>query len=208
MPMLPSGEEAIDAETSAKAVKTRGRVERACDKAARLLEYAVGYAFIAAVLLNFANVVGRYVFAHSIIGADEVDVFIMVGMTFLGAAVVTWRNAHLRMDVLVRAFPLPVRKFLKIAEIVFFLGFVGTATVESFSYARQMFILGVTSDTAHVPMWIPHGVVATGLGLMTLAVLVRGAFSLRRRGIGARMTEIDGIAIELPEIESDGENRS
>lgn len=208
MPMLPSGEKATDAVSAAKAAATPGLAERAGDKAARLLEYAVGYAFIAAVLLNFANVVGRYVFAHSIIGADEVDVFIMVGMTFLGAAVVTWRNAHLRMDVLVRAFPLPVRNFLKIAEIVFFLGFVGTATVESFSYARQMFMLRVTSDTAHVPMWIPHGVVAAGLGLMTLAVLVRGAFSLRRRGTGARMTEIDGIAIELPEIERDGENRS
>lgn len=201
MPMLPSGADATNAETSAKTAKTPGRVERIGDAAAQALEYAVGCAFIIAVLLNFANVVGRYVFAHSIIGADEVDVFIMVGMTFLGAAVVTWRHAHLRMDVLARAFPLPVQVFLRIAEIVFFLGFVGSATVESFFYARQMFILGVTSDTAHVPMWIPHGIVATGLCLMTLAVLVRGVLSLRRRGDATRITEIDRIAIEPPEAE-------
>ena len=59
-------------------------------------------AFILAVMLNFTNVVGRYLFGLSLLGSDEVQVFIMVAMTFLGAAVVTRRNQHLRMDVLVQ----------------------------------------------------------------------------------------------------------
>ena len=65
--------------------------------------------FIVAVLLNFTNVVGRYLFGISLLGSDEVQVFIMVGMTFLGAVVVTRRNQHLRMDVLVGFMPAPVR---------------------------------------------------------------------------------------------------
>ena len=60
------------------------------------------------MLLNFTNVLGRYLFGISLLGSDEVQVFIMVGMTFLGAAVVTRRNLHLRMDVLVRFMPAPV----------------------------------------------------------------------------------------------------
>lgn len=64
--------------------------------------------FIVAVLLNFTNVVGRYLFGISLLGSDEVQVFIMVGMTFLGAVVVTQRNQHLRMDVLVGFMPAPV----------------------------------------------------------------------------------------------------
>ena len=73
-------------------------------------------AFILAVLLNFSNVVGRYVFGISLLGSDEVQVFIMVGMTFLGAVVVTRRNQHLRMDVLVQFMPAPIRLALRIAE--------------------------------------------------------------------------------------------
>jgi TRAP-type C4-dicarboxylate transport system permease small subunit len=40
-----------------------------------------------------------------LLGSDEIQVFIMVAMTFLGAAVVTRRNEHLRMDVFVKFMP-------------------------------------------------------------------------------------------------------
>ena len=64
-------------------------IEKAFDWIARVIELVLAFAFILAVLLNFANVVGRYLFGLSLLGSDEVQVFIMVGMTFLGAAVVT-----------------------------------------------------------------------------------------------------------------------
>jgi TRAP-type C4-dicarboxylate transport system permease small subunit len=74
-------------------------IDQAFDRIARVIEVTLALAFIFAVLLNFANVVGRYLLGLSLLGADEVQIFIMVAMTFLGAAVVTRRNLHLRMDV-------------------------------------------------------------------------------------------------------------
>ena len=56
------------------------------------IERALAYAFIAAVGLNFINVIGRYGFGSTILSADELQIYIMVFMTFLGAAVVAWRN--------------------------------------------------------------------------------------------------------------------
>jgi TRAP-type C4-dicarboxylate transport system permease small subunit len=91
-------------------------IDQAFDRVARVIEVTLALAFIFAVLLNFANVVGRYLLGLSLLGADEVQIFIMVAMTFLGAAVVTRRNLHLRMDVLVRFLPAPVRMALRIAE--------------------------------------------------------------------------------------------
>ena len=91
-------------------------IDQAFDRIARVIEVMLALAFIFAVLLNFANVVGRYLLGLSLLGADEVQIFIMVAMTFLGAAVVTRRNLHLRMDVLVRFLPAPVRMALRIAE--------------------------------------------------------------------------------------------
>ena len=90
-------------------------IDRVFDRIARIIEVTLALAFIFAVLLNFTNVLGRYLFGISLLGADEVQIFIMIGMTFLGAAVVTRRNLHLRMDVLVRFLPAPVQLVLRVA---------------------------------------------------------------------------------------------
>ena len=145
----------------------------------RAIEYALALAFVFAVCLNFANVIGRYVFGRSILGADEVQIYIMVWMAFLGAAVVTWRKMHLRMDVLVQYFPQGLRVFLQWAERVILLLLAGFVLAESWLYAAQMMALGRKSDMAGIPMWIPHGAVAAGFGLIALIALWRAIQALR-----------------------------
>ena len=137
------------------------------------IERSLAYAFIAAVALNFTNVVGRYGFGTTLLSADELQIFIMVFMTFLGAAVVAWRNQHLRMDVLVNALPSPVRRLIRIAELAVIVILAGFVLWTSTYYAKQMFDIGRVSDMAQVPMWIPHGVVAAGFGLMALIAGLR-----------------------------------
>ncbi len=138
-----------------------------------LIERTLAYAFIAAVGLNFINVVGRYGFGSSMLGADELQIYIMVFMTFLGAAVVAWRNRHLRMDVVVAALPEPIRRTVKIAEAFAIVILTTFVLWNSTYYAKQMYVLGRMSDMAHVPMWIPHGAVALGFGLMALIGCLR-----------------------------------
>jgi TRAP-type C4-dicarboxylate transport system permease small subunit len=148
-------------------------IDKALDRAARIIELTLALAFIFAVLLNFANVVGRYLLGISLIGADEVQIFIMIGMTFLGAAVVTRRNLHLRMDVLVRFFPRPIQLALRILEQLLLIALAGFVMSQSYFYARQMLRLGRTSDMAGVPMWIPHALVALGFLLILIYAVCR-----------------------------------
>jgi TRAP-type C4-dicarboxylate transport system permease small subunit len=155
-------------------------IDKALDRVARVIELALALAFIFAVLLNFANVVGRYLLGISLIGSDEVQIFIMVGMTFLGAAVVTRRNLHLRMDVLVQFFPAPIQLLLRVLEQVLLITLAGFVLTQSYFYARQMLRIGRTSDMAGIPMWIPHATVALGFGLM-LIVAVWGLIRMAQR---------------------------
>ena len=155
-------------------------IDRVFDRVARVIELALAVAFIFTVLLNFANVVGRYVFGISLLGADEVQVFIMVGMTFIGAAVVTRRNMHLRMDVLVRFMPPPIPMILRVLEQLLLAALAGFVLTQSFFYAQRMAWLGRTSDMAGVPMWIPHGTVAAGFGLILIVVIWRIVRMARR----------------------------
>ena len=148
-------------------------VSRILDRLTGWIERALAYAFIAAVALNFINVVGRYGFGATMLSADELQIFIMVFMTFLGLAVVAWRNQHLRMDVVVNALPLPVRRLVKIVELTVIVVLATFVLWNSTYYAEQMFNIGRVSDMAQVPMWIPHGVVAAGFGLMALIACLR-----------------------------------
>lgn len=155
-------------------------IDRAFDFIARVIELTLAFAFILAVLLNFTNVVGRYVFGISMLGSDELQVFIMVGVTFLGAAVVTRRNQHLRMDVLVQFMPAWMRLALRVAEQLLLLVLAGFVITQSFFYARQMLRIGRTSDMAGVPMWFPHGAVALGFALIVIVTAWRLVSIIRR----------------------------
>jgi TRAP-type C4-dicarboxylate transport system permease small subunit len=155
-------------------------IDQAFDRIARVIEVTLALAFIFAVLLNFANVVGRYLLGLSLLGADEVQIFIMVAMTFLGAAVVTRRNLHLRMDVLVRFLPAGARVALRIAEQVLLAVLAGFVLTQSYFYAWQMWRIGRTSDMAGIPMWIPHATVAIGFVLILVVALWSLARMTRR----------------------------
>lgn len=155
-------------------------IDRAFDWTARVIEMTLAFAFILAVLLNFTNVVGRYVFGISLLGSDELQVFIIVGVTFLGAAVVTRRNQHLRMDVLVQFMPAWMRLALRIAEQLLLIALAGFVITQSFFYARQMLRIGRTSDMAGVPMWIPHGAVVLGFALIVIVSAWRLIGVIRR----------------------------
>ena len=150
-------------------------IDRLFEKLTLAIERTLALAFVFAVCLNFANVIGRYVLDRSLLGADEVQIYIMVYMAFLGAVVVSWRKQHLRMDVLIQYFPDWLRRFLRAAEAVLVAVLSGFVLVQSSSYAWRMLMLDRNSDNAGIPMWIPHSAVALGFGLMALVALWRGS---------------------------------
>jgi len=156
-------------------------IEKLFESLARAIERVLAIGFVFAVCLNFANVIGRYAIGRSILGADEVQIYIMVGMAFLGAAAVYWRRQHLRMDVLVQFYPAWVRTTLPFVEFALVVLLAGFVLVESSSYAWQIFALDRKSDNAGIPMWIPHGSVALGFGLIALIALWRGIRFARGR---------------------------
>src|SRR3954452_5747567 len=84
------------------------------------LRIIAGVLLIASILINFANVIGRYFFGYSIFWAEEVMLYLMVACVFLGNGVVAWSGRQLRMDVIVAMMPVPVQKVLAlVAELTF-----------------------------------------------------------------------------------------
>jgi TRAP-type C4-dicarboxylate transport system permease small subunit len=157
-------------------------IARALERLTTAIRWLLAAAFVLAVALNFANVIGRYAFGRSMLGADDVQIYIMVAMTFLGAAVVSWQGEHLRMNVIARALPGGLQAVLRAAEGVLVVALAAFVAVQSSYYAAQMLKLDRMSDNAGIPLWIPHGSVALGFGMIALIAAWRGFEEIRARG--------------------------
>jgi TRAP-type C4-dicarboxylate transport system permease small subunit len=143
------------------------------DRLMRCLELCLGALLLAAIALNFVNVLGRYLAGRTLVGADEVQTYAMVWIAFLGAGVVAWRGEHLRMNVFSSGYPPRLRSGLRWAEVALVLVVVGFAVVQSAHYVISMAQFGAASPMAQMPMWIPHSGVGAGLALLMVAVAWR-----------------------------------
>jgi TRAP-type C4-dicarboxylate transport system permease small subunit len=143
------------------------------DRLTRGIELVLGAALVFAVALNFINVVERYGFDTSIIWSEEVQVYIMIWMAFLGAVVATWRGIHLRMDMLLRRFTPGWQKAVQILEVLTMTVLSGLVVYQSGYYAERMYAIGKVSDVARMPSWIPHSAISVGFALILVIALVR-----------------------------------
>ena len=149
------------------------KVGRQVDLAVSGLEKILALALIAGICLNFINVGGRYLASVSIEGSDEVEIYILIAIAFLGAAVVTWRGMHLRMDVLMETIGGRFRVIVSWIELAVTGVVAAFVAYYSFQYASKVYRLGAVSDIAGIPTWIPHSAVPVSLGLMVLFLIIR-----------------------------------
>lgn len=146
-------------------------MDQLLDRVARIIERTLALAFVGAVCLSFGNVIGRYGFGVTLIWADEVQIYVMIWMAFLGAVVASRRRMHLRMDLLVKMLPSGWRRAIQVIELLVIGTLAGVVVYLSGQYAYNMMRLNRLSDVAQIPMWIPHGGVTLGFALILVIVL-------------------------------------
>ena len=136
------------------------------------LERIAGVIFIGVVLLNFASATGRYAAGAPIMGADEVQVFTMIWLIFLGAAVAAFRRAHLRMDVLTAHLSTGWAWWRHMAEALLMMAICAVMVWVSSDFTFQIYNMEQKSDAAEIPMWIPHISVVIGfIGMLLCSLL-------------------------------------
>jgi TRAP-type C4-dicarboxylate transport system permease small subunit len=133
----------------------------------------IGTLVLFSIALNFANVIGRYVFLTPIIWAEEVMIFIMVWCVFMGAILVSWDGQHLKMDLVSAKLKAPLKQIVNGFALATFLIACGFVAAQSFKAVDLFGRLGQESTVAGIPMVIPHAALLIGFLLMTIGVAVR-----------------------------------
>jgi len=148
-------------------------IDKYVDALVTWIERVLAVALIVGICLNFTNVVGRYLAGYALNGVDEVEIYILVWIAFLGAALVTWRDMHLRMDVLITSCPPRIRGLVSWFELVVMFVVATFVAWQSFKYVERIYALGAVSDIAHIPTWIPHSAITVSFAAIALMMLLR-----------------------------------
>jgi TRAP-type C4-dicarboxylate transport system permease small subunit len=149
----------------------------------------IGTLILLSIALNFANVIGRYVFFSPIIWAEEAMIFIMIWCVFIGAVPVSWDGRHLRMDLLSSTLGARWQRALNFCATAVFLIICGFIVVQSWGAVSLFARLGQESTVAGIPMVIPHSALLIGFACMLVGVAVR----FRAHVTGALESQVDDL---------------
>ena len=134
---------------------------------------AAGVLFLIACALNITNVVARYIFFRPIFWAEEMLTFIVIWTVFIVAGSVTYRGAHLNMDLIyshMNAFWKRIVNTAVLACLIACSLFTVTRSLEV--VALHLKTHGVTAGT-DIPLWIPHSALVFGFSFIAVAAIVR-----------------------------------
>ena len=154
-------------------------MQRLIDRLANGFLVLLGLALLAMVALSVWNVFSRYLFSRSLLWADEIAVFAMIMLGWLGAIVCAWRGMEIRMSILTDFLPQGARRGLNLVQLVVAAGLCGWTAWLSWGYVKRLLRFGMTSDGAGIPVWIVHISVTLSLAFMALIALYRLTRRLR-----------------------------
>jgi TRAP-type C4-dicarboxylate transport system permease small subunit len=137
---------------------------------------------LAAVALNFANIVGRYVFGWAIVWTEVILVVWLAWSVCIGMMVVTYRGQHLSMDLLSANLRGGLRTANNALMFAAMAGCLAYAALQSAKVVILMVKTGQTHPSIGFPLWVPNLAILAGLALSLCALLL----SARARLAGRR----------------------
>jgi TRAP-type C4-dicarboxylate transport system permease small subunit len=149
------------------------------EKISLSLGYVSGGLVVLMMLSIVIDVFMRHVLNQPTIWADEISCYLLVGITFLGAAYTLMLDGHIRVEAILTRFNPKIRKHIEIVAEFFSLIFL-------FIFSWQAFKLVIDSYTSvriaptllRTPLYIPQFLFAFGLLWFFLQLLAK---ILRRR---------------------------
>jgi TRAP-type C4-dicarboxylate transport system permease small subunit len=128
---------------------------------------------VTALVLTY-SVVSRYFFKAPTDWQDEASVFMLVGVTFFSAAHVQARRGHIGIEALAAVLPPAVNAARLLLVDILSCLFCAFFSWKSWTLFHEAWRDGqTTTSTFAPPLWIPYGMMAFGMTLLTLQILVQ-----------------------------------
>ena len=134
----------------------------------RAEEVFVGAAMAFSAALLFVNVVLRYWFLAPISWAEELSLYLVVWIVFVGASVATRTRGHIAIDLLALALSPANRRRLSLGVGVLVLVFLVFFIYYSAGHTLRIRASGQLTPVMLAPMWLAYLAMPAGSALMFL----------------------------------------
>ncbi len=105
---------------------------------------------------------------------DEASVFLLVGAIFLCGAYVQSQRGHVGIEALASILPESVNRLRAIFCDLVSLAFCALFSWKSWTLLHEAVVDGQTTSSSWAPpLWIPYGLMATGMTLLVLQILLQ-----------------------------------
>ncbi len=137
-------------------------------------------ALLAACCILTGSVFLRYFLKVPTDWQDEMSVFLLVGAVFMCGAYVQSQRGHIGIEALAGFFSPGVNRIrLLFCDIASF-AFCAFFTWKSWSMLHEAFVEGQTTSSSWAPpLWIPYGLMSTGMTLLSLQILLQIMVALK-----------------------------
>ncbi len=139
----------------------------------------LGTFIIVSVCVNFASVVGRYIFLAPIFWAESIITYLMIWSVFIGAALVTWDDRHLNVDIISSIFPRRWNAVLRLLGALCLLVVIVVILPQSWEVSKMMLVNDQRTAIGELPLAVPHGALLVGFILMAVAAAYQVVRSAR-----------------------------
>lgn len=132
--------------------------------------YLAALCLVGIALTVVMQVIGRFIGVP--VDSTESAGFLLAGSTFLGLAHTLRQGDHIRVTLLVRSAKGKVAKLLDIWIVAFSVVLLSTVTYWAFDLVYFSYKFNeISPGLLAIPFWIPRGVMALGLLVMTIAFI-------------------------------------
>ena len=136
----------------------------------------VAVAMASASILLFVNVVLRYVFLAALSWAEEVTMYLIVWLVFVGGSVTLRTFGHISIDLLPLALSEAGARRLKIFVCAAMLVFFAAFFYYSGQHTLRVMVTGQITPVLEAPMWLTYLAMPVGsllMGIRTTQILYR-----------------------------------
>lgn len=152
------------------------------DRLSGLLAQLAAWLYFAVGLMLGWEVAARYLFNAPTIWAEELSRLLLVWGTFMGAAYLVHRRAHIRITILTDRLPAPARTGFELLSLAAVCAFGLAVAVYGFDIANDSFTRGRTAGSMlNLPLVWNQAAVPAGALLLAIQALVE-ALRIARHG--------------------------
>ncbi|HEY1090171.1 MAG TPA: TRAP transporter small permease [Burkholderiaceae bacterium] len=140
-------------------------------------------ALVAAAAVLTYSVVTRYLYKSATDWQDEAAIFLLVGATFMCAAQVQAQRGHVAIEAFTGLLPPFINRVRLLLVDLISLAFCSFFSWKSWTLLHEAWVDGMTTSSSFAPpLWIPYGLMALGMSLLSLQLLLHALLRAAQLG--------------------------